>query len=90
MVPTSKLFHIVETERIFLHYADLRNCYLGVYFWDPDLGKACITLERKLKGQERLLRCVLAHELAIILRPLGNTLLQQVLPASFAQQRGNA
>lgn len=63
MVSTVELFRIVATEHIFLRYADLKGYWLGVYFWDPDLAQGCIVLETTLRSRERLLRCVLAHEL---------------------------
>lgn len=63
MVPTAELYRIVEAERIFLRYENLKGYYLGVYLWDPTLDQACIVLESSLQARERLLRCVLAHEL---------------------------
>lgn len=62
--PTEKLFRSLELENITLLWDNLSPKYLGVYSCDSNqLMRRYIVLDHSLSTNERLLRCVLAHEL---------------------------
>lgn len=73
MVPTLKLFSIAEEENIAIEYQYLMGFY-GIYVCASWLANPCIVLNKDLHSNERLLRCVLAHELGHHFKTAGNTL----------------
>ena len=70
VVPTIELYNIAEKENIAIDYLELGNFY-GLYVSTKGLKKACVVLNKSLLGNERLLRCVLAHELGHHFRTVG-------------------
>lgn len=70
MVPTIELYNIAEKENIAIDYLEL-GCFYGLYVSAEGIQKACIVLDASLLTNERLHRCVLAHELGHHFRTVG-------------------
>jgi len=62
-VPTEVLYAISDKENIAVEYYDLPADWLGVYAHLWDMCRPVIGLSRRILGDERLERCVIAHEL---------------------------
>ena len=62
MIPTYFLYQLADYERIKVEWHDFDHIK-GLYTYTPSMTAPVIALSNKLHSNERLLRCVLAHEL---------------------------
>jgi len=62
-IRTEAIYAIAERENIAVDFAELPCDWLGVYVHLWDMQRPYIGISRKLIGDERRERCVLAHEL---------------------------
>lgn len=62
MIPTYFLYQLAEYEGIAIEWRDLQHIK-GIYTYTPEMSKPVIILSKALQTKERILRCVLAHEL---------------------------
>lgn len=62
MIPTHFLYQLAEYEGIAIEWRDLQHIK-GIYTYTPEMSKPVIILSKALQTKERILRCVLAHEL---------------------------
>lgn len=72
LIPTTRLYSVVQRENILIEWTSFGSSdLLGLYYVEPALKSPIIGLHQKLKKNERLLRCVLAHELGHHFRSAG-------------------
>ncbi len=71
MIPTDFLFHLADYEGIKVKWHDFGNVH-GLYLSTPSMTAPVIALSNSLHTNERLLRCVLSHELGHHFETVGH------------------
>lgn len=90
MIPTDFLFHLAEYEGIKIEWHDFDTLH-GLYLSTPAMSSPVIALSNSLNADERLLRCVLSHELGHHFETTGHYIIAANNPNSvYATKNENS